>query len=83
MAEIDPDRFTLRPVEALRKVYAQVMEERQRTVAFLIASLMASTLTEPTLGVGFGRGCEGAIVDGTGREGVAAVNPLAETRAER
>jgi hypothetical protein len=29
-------------------------------MAFLIASLMASTLTEPTLGVGFGRGCEGA-----------------------
>jgi hypothetical protein len=44
---------------------------------------MASTLTEPTLGVGFGRGCEGAIVDGAGREGVAAVNPVAETPAER
>jgi hypothetical protein len=51
-------------------------------VAFLIASLMASTLTEPTLGVGFSRGCEGAIVDGAGREGVAAVNPVAETPAE-
>ena len=34
-------------------------------------------------GVGFGRGCEGAIVDGAGREGVAAVNPVAETPAER
>jgi hypothetical protein len=44
---------------------------------------MASTLTEPTLGVGFGRGCEGAIVDGAGREGVAAVNPVAETPADR
>ena len=40
---------------------------------------MASTLTEPTLGVGFDRRCEGVIVDGTGREGVAAVNPVAET----
>ena len=55
---------------------------RHGPVAFLIASLMASTLTEPTLGVGFGRGCEGAIVDGTGQEGVAAVNPVAETPAE-
>ena len=27
MAEIDPDRFTLRPVEALRYTYAQVMKE--------------------------------------------------------
>ena len=83
MAEIDPDRFTLRPVDALREAYAQVMGERQGPAAFLIASLIASTLTEPTLGVGFGRGCEGAIVDGTGREGVAAVNPVAETPAER
>ena len=83
MAEIDPDRFTLRQLDALREAYAQVMEERQGPVAFLIASLMASTLTEPTLGVGFGRGCEGGIVDGTGREGVAALNPVAETRAER
>ena len=49
-------------------------------MAFLIASLMTSTLTEPSLGVGFGRGCEGAIVDGAGREGVAAVNPVAEPR---
>lgn len=48
-------------------------------MAFLIASLMASTLTGPTLGVGFGRGCEGAIVDGAGREGVAAVNPVAKS----
>jgi hypothetical protein len=30
------------------------------------------------MGVGFGRGCEGAIVDGAGREGVAAVKPVAE-----
>ena len=45
-------------------------------MAFLITSLMASTLSEPTSGVGFGRGCEGAIVDGAGREGVAAVNPV-------
>jgi hypothetical protein len=52
-------------------------------MALVIASLMASTLTEPTLGVGFGRGCERAIVDGAGREGVAAVNPVAETPAER
>jgi len=51
-------------------------------VALLIASLMASTLTEPTSGVGFSRGCEGATVDGAGREGVAAVNPVAETPAE-
>ena len=43
---------------------------RQGPVAFLITSLMASTLSEPTSGVGFGRGCEGAIVDGPGREGV-------------
>jgi hypothetical protein len=35
------------------------------------------------LGVGFGRGSEGAIVDGSGREGVAADNPVAETPAER
>ena len=27
MAEIDPDRFTLRQVDALREDYAQVMEE--------------------------------------------------------
>jgi hypothetical protein len=47
-------------------------------MASLIASLMASTLAEPTLGVGFGRGCEGAILDGARREGVAAVNPVAE-----
>ena len=52
-------------------------------MALVIASLMASTLTEPTLGVGFGRGCERAIVDGAGREGVAAVNPVSETPAER
>ena len=26
-AEIDPNRFTLRPVDALRAAYAQVMEE--------------------------------------------------------
>jgi hypothetical protein len=39
---------------------------------------MVSTLTEPRMGVGFGRGCEGAIVDGAGREGVAAVKPVAE-----
>src|SRR5260370_11415762 len=39
---------------------------------------MVSTLTEPKMGVGFGRGCEGAIVDGAGREGVAAVKPVAE-----
>ena len=56
---------------------------RQGPKAFLIACLMASTLTEPTLDVGFGRGCEGAIDDGTGRKGVAAVNPVAETPAER
>ena len=52
-------------------------------MAFLIASLMASTLTEPNLGVGFGRGCEGADGHGAGREGVAAVNSAAETPAER
>jgi hypothetical protein len=27
MAEIDPDRFTLRQIDALREDYAQVMEE--------------------------------------------------------
>jgi len=27
MAEIDPDRFALRPVDALREAYAQVMDE--------------------------------------------------------
>jgi hypothetical protein len=52
-------------------------------MAFLVACLMTPTLTEPSLGVGFGRGCEGAIVDGAGREGVAAVNSVAETPAER
>ena len=31
-----------------------------RGQAFLIASPMTSTLTEPSLGVGFGVGCEGA-----------------------
>jgi hypothetical protein len=46
-------------------------------MAFMIASLMASTLTEPAFG--FGRRCDVAIIDGAGREGVAAVNPLAET----
>jgi hypothetical protein len=51
----------------------------QGPVAFLIDSLMAGTLTEPTFGVGFGRGWEGAVVDGTGREGAAVVNPVAET----
>jgi hypothetical protein len=50
----------------------------QGRVAFLIDSLMAGTLTEPTFG-GFGRGWEGAVVDGTGREGAAVVNPVAET----
>ena len=58
MAEIDPDRFTLDPVDALRGGYAQVMEELvpighdgwQVPRAFLIASLMASTLTEATIG---------------------------------
>jgi len=44
---------------------------------------MASTLTEPGLGVGIGRGCEGAIEDGAGREGVVAVNAVAETPAGR
>ena len=43
------------------------------------SSAEAETLTEPSLGIGFGRGCEGASVDGAGREGVAAVNPVAET----
>jgi len=52
---------------------------RHGPVAFLIASLMASTLTEPTLGVGFGRGCEGAIVDGPGREGVLRSIPWRKT----
>jgi hypothetical protein len=56
-------------------------EGRQGPVTFLIASLMASTLTEPTFG--FGRGSDGAIVDGAGSEGVAAVNPVAETPAEQ
>jgi len=51
--------------------------------ALMIAGLMASTLTEPTLGVGIGRGCEGAIEDGAGREGVVAVNAVAETPAGR
>ena len=55
------------------KKRANPARRRRGAMAFLIASLMASTLTEPTLGVGFGRGCEGAIVDGAGREGVAAV----------
>jgi hypothetical protein len=27
MAEIDPDRFTRRPVDALREAYAQAMDE--------------------------------------------------------
>jgi len=27
MAEIDPDCFTLRPVDAMREAYAQVMDE--------------------------------------------------------
>ena len=27
MAEIDPDRFTLRPPDALREAYAQAMDE--------------------------------------------------------
>ena len=27
MVEIDPNRFTLRPVDALREAYAQVMDE--------------------------------------------------------
>jgi hypothetical protein len=52
-------------------------------MASLSAGLVASTPTEPTLGVGVSRGCEGAIVDCAGREGVAAVNPVAETPAER
>jgi hypothetical protein len=52
-------------------------------VALVIASLMASTLSEPTLGVGLGRGCEGAIDDGAGREGVVAVKAVAETPAPR
>ena len=54
---------------------------RRGAMAFLIASLMTSTLTEPSLGVGFGGGCEGAIGDGAGREGVAGVNSVAETPA--
>jgi hypothetical protein len=58
---------------------ADLERRRRGAMAFLIASLMISTLIEPTLGVGFGRGCEGAIVDGAGREGVAAVNSVAET----
>lgn len=65
------------------KKRANLARRRRGAMAFLIASLMTSTLTEPTLGVGFGRGCEGAIVHGAGREGVAAVNPVAETPAER
>ena len=54
-------------------------DERQGPVDFLIASLMASTLTEPTSEVGFSRGCEGAIVDGTDGKASLRVNPVAET----
>src|ERR1700674_5117720 len=39
---------------------------------------MVSTLTAPRMGDGFGGGCEGGIVDGDGRQGVAAGNPVAE-----
>ena len=63
------------------KKRANLARRRRGAMAFLIASLMTSTLAEPTLGVGFGRGCEGAIVDGAGREGVAAVNPVAEKQS--
>jgi hypothetical protein len=42
----------------------------------MIAGLMASTLTEPTLGVGIRRGCEGAIEDEAGREAVVAARRL-------
>src|SRR5258708_6118058 len=44
---------------------------------------LASTLTEPNVGVGVGRGCEGAINDGAGREDVIAATAVAETPAER
>jgi hypothetical protein len=57
---------------------ANLARRRRGAMAFLVACLMTSTLTEPSLGVGFGRGCEGAIVDGAGREGVAAVYSAAE-----
>jgi hypothetical protein len=55
------------------------IRRRRGAKALMIAGLMASTLTEPTLGVGIGRGCEGAIEDGAGREGVVAVNAVAES----
>jgi hypothetical protein len=48
-------------------------------MALLIASLMTSAPTEPTLGVGFARRRENAVIDWGGRKGVAAVNPMAET----
>ena len=51
-------------------------------MALLMASLMTSTPTEPTLGVGFARRRENAVIDGGGREGGAAVNPVAETSAK-
>ena len=59
--------------EACKK-RANLARRRRRAIAFLVACLMTSTLTEPSLGVGFGRGCEGAIVDGAGREGVATTS---------
>jgi hypothetical protein len=47
--------------EACKKKRANLARRRRGAMAFLVACLMTSTLTEPSLGVGFGRGCEGAI----------------------